>query len=441
MKHFVYTFFDENAKINTSYLQAYALSEAKNALLKQRVTLVDIKECEPQEDETAQEKDVTAKARPKLQKQKKTFFQKEKILALMSKANFMPSKRLNYDQFIIFLRELTVLLTAGMTVIRSLEILSEQTQDKVLKEAVRKVSVDVLKGDSLYAAFYKEGVFPKIFVNLVHAGEVSGELPKILMDLADYYEKERELKKRAYAALTYPITVLVVSILGVIFLASYIFPSFINIYASLKIELPLPTKIIVFIVECFRNKFFMLFLLAAVFLIFAALKNYIKTPQGRYQVDSIVVYLPVVGNILRKIALSRFARTLGTLYEEGLSMNRSLEITIQIINNSYYETQIKDITKKITVAGEPLSEALEEKNFIFPQMFISLVNVGEETGRVGVMLRKISLYFDEEVYYILDNMVNIIEPFIVIFVGGAVLFIMLSLFMPLYNLISQFGLG
>lgn len=419
MRTYNYTFYDKKAHIGQGFLQAYSLDDAKKILTQQKITLIKIEEYD------------AVKKTAKIEK-------KETIFSRISVAAILP-KKLNYDEFVIFLREFMVLIRSGIGIMNALEILSSQVKDKNFKKALIKISQEIYDGSSLYNAFGRQKFFPKLFINLLHAGEISGDLPKILNDLSEYYEKERELKKKAMSALTYPIIVLAVALGGVFFLVGYIFPSFIDIYKSFDVALPLTTKILIFVVNMLRNPIIAILLLAMLTTFIMFLKTYLNTPVGRYYFDGLMLRIPIISNITKKITLARFARTLGTVYENGLSLHQSLEISAEIAENTYYKKEFENILKRIEDEGILLSSAVSAKYSLFPKIFVNLVAAGEESGDLGNMLKKVSTYFEEEVYYIFDNLLNLLEPFIIIILGSIVLFIMLSLFLPLYTLITKFS--
>lgn len=437
MRSYSYTFYDKDGKIKKKYVNAYSLSEAEYSLIQQGITLIDIDECEniPQKPADLESSDTFKLAPQSPQAQKLKPAKPPSGFSFRS----IFARNINYDEFIIFLREFTALIKSGVTLLASLDLLAQYARDPILKKALHGVVNEIYNGSTMYGAFNKQkDVFPKIFVNLLYAGETGGNLAKIMQDLSDYYEKEREIRKKALSALTYPAVVLAFALLAVLFLTCYIFPGFISIYKNFNIELPLPTKVLIFFVDCVRNPYILLTTIAGLFFLYVLFNNYRKTPAGKYNFDVLMTGVPVINNILKKIMLARFARTLGTLYDDGISLHKSLEITNQIIDNAFYKSEIEKIINEIVDTGVPLSGAMAKKPAVFPVIFVNMAAAGEESGDIGYMLKKIALYYEEEIFYIFDNFVSIIEPVIIVVLGSAVLFIMLSLFLPLYNLISQF---
>lgn len=423
MHNYAYTYYDKDAHIKQGYIEAYTVNDAKKLLSRQDFNIIKIEEYYPDK----KDKKIEEAA-------------KESSFSFFLKGMRF-HKKLNYDEFIIFMKEFTVLIKSGIGIMSSLEILSNQIKDKTFKSALLKVSEDIYNGSSMYSAFDKQEIFPRLFVNLLHAGELSGDLPKILADLSEYYEKERELKKRALAAIVYPVTVLIVSLLGMVFMVTYIFPSFVSMFKNFNVDLPLPTKILIFTVEAAKNPVIISISIVSIIAITIFSKSFLSTPVGRYYFDKYILYVPVINNIIKKITIARFSRTLGTVYEDGMSLHHSLETAAEVIENAYYKQEFENIIKRIEDEGILLSTAISEKYFLFPKIFVNLISAGEESGELGPMLKKISGYFEEEIFYIFDNLLNLLEPFIVIILGSMVLFIMLSLFLPLYSLVTEFAPG
>jgi len=423
MRNYAYTYYDKDAHIKQGYIQAYTVIDAKKLLSRQDINIINIEEYYPDKKDKKIEE-----------------IKKESSFSLFLK-RMKFQKKLNYDEFIIFMKEFTALIKSGIGIMNSLEILAGQIKNKTFHDALLQISEDIYNGFSMYTAFDKQDIFPKLFVNLLRAGELSGDLPKILTDLSEYYEKERELRKRALAAVTYPVVVLIVSLLGMIFMVTYIFPSFVNMYKNFNTELPLPTKILIFTVDTAKNPVTVFTFAVCLIVIILFVKSFLNTTAGRYYFDRFILYIPVINNITKKITIARFARTLGTVYEDGMSLHSSLEAAAEIVENAYYKQEFKNIIKRIEDEGVQLSTAISEKYFLFPKIFVNLIAAGEESGDLGFMLKKISGYFEEEIFYIFDNLLNILEPFIVIILGSMVLFIMLSLFLPLYLLVTQFTPG
>lgn len=347
-------------------------------------------------------------------------------------------KSINYYDFVIFLREFSVLITSGIDVLSSLTLLAEHSSDAILRDALVKVVQNLNQGVPIDKAFSRDvKVFPEVFLSMIQAGVISGNLPKILRDLADYYERELKIRKKFMASMTYPIMVMIIAFLGIFFLVNYIFPGFINIFNQLSLKLPLPTRILIYSVNFFKDPMILLSMAVIAAGVFVVFSNYIKTPFGRYQYDWFKIKIPILGNILKKIMLCRFSRTLGTLYENGINLSYALDITCNVIDNKYYQEEIKKMKDEVLNSGSHMHEVAASKKNIFPPIFSHFIAIGEETGNMGVMLKKVTNYFEVEIFYVFDNFIVIIEPLIIAVLGGIVLFIILSLFLPLYSVINQ----
>lgn len=373
----------------------------------------------------------------------KTVEKKEKFkkaVKTISKRKFRVTDSINHDEFVIFLREVSVLINSGINIITALELLAEHSADPVLRRTLVKVVQNLRNGEPLHAAFSKDiKVFPKVFISMMQAGVISGNLPKILTDLADYYEKEMKIRKRFIASLIYPTAVLIAALLGVIFLTLYIFPTFMEVFASYNLKLPWPTKMLIFFVNFFRNPAALAAGLTIGCVLAMVILNYVKTPMGKYQIDWLFIKAPVIGNIIKKIMLCRFARTLGTLYESGINLSYALDITCEVIDNLYYQEEVKKLRDELLQTGIHMYKVIERQKKKFPPVFAHFTSIGEETGNLGAMMKKIAYYFEEEIFYLFDNFVNLMEPIIITVLGAIVMFIMLSLFLPIYSIINQFS--
>lgn len=364
----------------------------------------------------------------------------EKAVRAAGSRRLRLTESINYDEFVIFLRELSVLINSGINIITALELLAGHSADAVLRRALVKVVENLSNGAPLHVAFSKDiKIFPNVFISMMQAGVISGNLPKILADLADYYEKEMGIRKRFIAALIYPTAVFTAALLGMFFLTQYIFPTFMEVFVKYNMKLPWPTKMLMFSVSFFKNPVALVIGFAVICVLGMALFNYLKTPIGKYQFDWAVINFPVIGNIIKKIMLCRFARTLGTLYESGINLSYALDITCEVIDNSYYQDEVKKLRDEILQTGAHMYKVIEKQGKKFPSIFSHFVSVGEETGNLGAMMKKIAHYFEEEIFYLFDNFVNMIEPIIISVLGVIVMFIMLSLFLPIYSIISQFS--
>ncbi|MFH1454457.1 MAG: type II secretion system F family protein [Armatimonadota bacterium] len=428
MRTFTYSYYDKKGKIKTATIEAFNTYDAKSLLIEQGIAVIDVVEG----DKLPGLEEAETLRKEKIKKSKNDFFLfLEKIIIF--------SPKIKYDDFIIFLREFTVLYKSNINILRILEVLSENSRNATLKHSLIRVSKHIHDGSSISDAFAKEGtLYPSLFINLIAVGERGGNLAKILMDLADYYEKENRIIKKTVSSLVYPVIILIFAVLAVAFLTIYIFPTFASMFKSYKVELPVYTKILISLTDFIRNPVNLIGIFFTTALLFLLMGIYIKTPAGRYNIDKFILTMPGIGPVIRNITISRFTRALGTLYEDGINLTDSLDIAVKSIDNSFYRQEIKSVFKSIIDKGESISKGLSEKQKLFPRFFSSLIAVGEESGHLGYSLKRIASHFEEEVFYALDSMVAMIEPVIIFVLGIVILVIMLSLFMPLYTLVTQF---
>jgi type IV pilus assembly protein PilC len=343
--------------------------------------------------------------------------------------------KVNQQALTVFSRQFATMINAGLSLVRALDILAEQSEDKLLKAAIAEVKKDVEGGKSLSAALSKHRhIFSDLYISMVKAGEIGGMLDEVLDRLANFMEKDFQLKKKVQSAMTYPAMILVLAIGIVIFLVTYILPTFVNLFKEMDVKLPLLTQVLITVVEALKNPVVVVGLI--VLLIFGGigLSIYYQTPVGRKQIDLIKLNIPVFGLLNKKVAVSRFARTLGTLLSSGVSLMASLEIVSQVSGNAVIGSAIDSVRSRLR-EGENLSGPLSETG-LFPPMVTQMIAVGEETGNLDTMLNKIADFYDTEVEYTLSSLTSLIEPIMIVGMGGIVGFIVLAVFMPLYQLIT-----
>jgi|GEM_PF-187066 len=434
MAYYSYTAVDENGSISSGLVESADEFEALKTLKEKDLQVLNLKRKSFFFSRKPDDKTQVFLGKSIYSKKEK---QREIIRTVTAKRSIF-KKTVNYYDFVIFLREFSVLITSGIDIISSLTLLAEHSGDSVLREALVRVVQNLNQGVPIDRAFSRDvKIFPEVFLSMIQAGVISGNLPKILRDLADYYEKELSVRKKFMASMTYPIIVMIIAVLGIFFLVNYIFPGFINIFKQLNLNLPLPTKILIYSVNFFKKPMTMLSMAVIIGGIYVTFSSYIRTPFGRYQYDWFKMKTPVFGNILKKIMLCRFARTLGTLYENGINLSYALDITCNVIDNKYYKEEIKKMKDEVLNSGSRMHEVAASKDKIFPPIFAQFISIGEETGNLGAMLKKATNYFEVEIFYVFDNFIVIIEPLIIAVLGSIVLFIILSLFLPLYSVINQ----
>ncbi len=343
------------------------------------------------------------------------------------------AKRVKLKNMVIFSRQFATMIDAGVAIVRCLDILESQTKDPALKPVIGLCKKDVKGGISLTDAFSKHpGVFSRLYVNMVKAAETGGILDKILDRLAGFLETEQEVRGKIVSAMIYPVLVLVFALLMVVALLLFVLPKFKELFDSMNVELP-PTTKLLFGISAAAQHYWWLGLLMGVGGFFA-FKAYKKTDKGAYQVDNLKLKIPVVGELVLKMAISRFSRTFGTLIHSGVPMMRSLEIVGETSGNRVIAHAVENARNAIR-EGQKISVPLQQSG-LFPGMVTHMIDVGEETGRLSDMLTKVSDFYDMEVENAVKALTSMIEPCLIVVMGGMVGFIAVSIMAPIFKLIS-----
>jgi type IV pilus assembly protein PilC len=330
-------------------------------------------------------------------------------------------------------RQFATMVTSGLPILRSLAILEQQTESKVLAKAVSEIRVEIERGSSLSNAMAKHPkVFNDLFVAMVRAGEAGGVLEAVLLRLADNLEREVSLRRRIKSAMTYPVVVLGFVTLILMAMLLFVVPQFKSIYAQLNGVLPLPTRILLSVSETIRHRF--LIVAAVVAAAVYAFRRYKKTERGRDQWDRLKLRFPIFGSLFQKSALARFARVLGVLNRSGVPILQSLDVVSDTVNNSLMSKAVQDVKESVR-QGESLAKPLA-RHEIFPPMVVQMLAVGEETGALDTMLEKIAIFYDDEVTATVDSLTAIIEPLMIFIVGGAVGVSVIALYLPMFNIIK-----
>ncbi|MBI2265107.1 MAG: type II secretion system F family protein [Armatimonadetes bacterium] len=347
-------------------------------------------------------------------------------------------KRVNEQSLVVFSRQFATMINAGLAMVRCLDILAEQAEDKKLQEVLISVRRDVEGGSTLSAALGKfPDIFSTLYVSMVKAGEMGGVLDEVLDRLAGFMEKDFGLKKKVKSAMTYPAVILFMALGIVFFLVTYILPTFVSLFEGMQLTLPLPTKILITFTKGARD----LRIVVPVFIVLGiggfSLSQYVKSPVGKKQFDLLKLSVPVFGLLTKKVAISRFCRTLGTLLSSGVPIMQALEIVGRASGNEIVALTVTKIRDSIR-EGESIAVPMGESR-LFPPMVTQMVGVGEETGNLDAMLAKISDFYDTEVEYLLASLTSLLEPIMIVAMGGIVGFIVIAVFLPLYQLIGQLG--
>lgn len=362
------------------------------------------------------------------------FEEKKQELALNADI-FEKFNRVKSRDLVIFNNQLATMISSGITLVTSLNILSQQVENKKLQRVIAKVRDDVEGGASFSGALEKHpSVFSTLFVNMVNAGETGGALEEILKRLASFAEQSEDVRNNVKTAMTYPVLIITVALGVVIFLVTGVFPKFEVLFNSMDVPLPLPTKILLIISRLLRTYWIIIIIIVGV--IVFSFYRYRKTSVGKYNIDLFILKIPVFGSIIKKAAISRFARTLGTLINSGVPILQSLKIVETTVGNAAIAKIIATVSEHVN-RGESMANPLRE-NSIFPPMVGHMVAVGEESGTLDSILNKIADFYDTEVASIVKRLSSIIEPILLVVIGGMVGGIALALFLPMFNLIRVF---
>ena len=335
----------------------------------------------------------------------------------------------------IFTRQFSVMIDAGLPLVQCLEILAGQQENKIFQKVLTSTRASVEGGATLSAAMRQSGkVFDALYVNLVEAGETGGILDTILQRLASYIEKNVKLKRAVKSALVYPVAVVSVAAAVITLLLWKVVPIFATLFLGLGVDLPLPTRIVIGMSNFVGSIFG---LLIVVFLVGAVIgvKVWYGTPKGRYAIDAMLLKAPLVGLLLRKIAVARFTRTLGTLISSGVPILEGLDITARTAGNAVVERALLHVRKSLE-AGRNLADPLRETE-VFPGMVTQMIGVGEQTGAMDAMLQKIADFYEEEVDAAVKDLLSALEPAMIVFLGLVVGGIVISMYLPLFTLIGK----
>ncbi len=335
----------------------------------------------------------------------------------------------------IFTRQFATMINAGLPLVQCLDILSKQTEKEAFRQVIAGVMREVEAGNTLAESLGKKEnarVFDELFVNMVEAGEAGGILDEILMRLATFIEKAEALKRKVQGAMVYPGVVMTVALVATSFMLIFIIPTFARMFTGFGAELPLPTKIVMGLSSFLRSYWWALLL--GIVGIGAGIKQYYKTERGHLEIDRLLLQIPVLGDVLRKGAVARFTRTLGTLISSGVPILTGLEITARTAGNRVIQEAIMAARASIR-EGETISAPLRESK-VFPPMVVSMISVGEETGALDDMLTRIADFYDSEVDTAVDALTSMIEPLMIVFMGGIVGGMVVAMYLPMFKLIN-----
>jgi type IV pilus assembly protein PilC len=355
--------------------------------------------------------------------------EKGRELALPKLGGGVPAKDLA-----IFTRQFSVMIDAGLPLVQCLEILGTQQENKTFAKVLQQTRMDVEGGASLADAMRKHPkAFDDLYTNMIAAGEAGGILDTILKRLATYIEKNVKLKSQVKGALVYPVAVISIAAIVIAVILWKVIPTFASMFAGLNAELPLPTRIVIALSNWFVR--LLPFVVVGIVLIVVAFRRYYATYGGRRVVDKTILRLPIFGPVMQKIAVARFCRTLSTLISSGVPILDGLEITARTAGNAIVEDAIMAVRRGVE-SGLTVAQPLKDTG-VFPPMVVQMIGVGEQTGALDAMLSKIADFYEEEVDQAVANLLTLMEPVMILFLGGTVGGIIIAMYLPLFDLISK----
>jgi type IV pilus assembly protein PilC len=346
----------------------------------------------------------------------------------------LKGKSVNSKNLAVFTRQFSVMIDAGLPLVQCLEILGTQEEDKRFSQTILATRADVEAGMALADAMKRHPkTFDPLFTNMIAAGEAGGILDTILKRLATYIEKNVKLKSQVKSAMVYPIAVISIAILVVAVILWKVIPTFATLFQGLGAELPLPTRVVIALSNGLVA--YMPIVIVAIVAIGFAFRSYYATAGGRHVVDAVVLKLPVLGILMRKIAVARFCRTLSTLLASGVPILEALDITARTAGNAIVEEAIQT-TRSSIERGETIAAPLKD-TAVFPAMVVQMIGVGEATGALDTMLSKIADFYEEEVDVAVAGLLTLLEPLMIALLGGIVGGIVIAMYLPIFDLISK----
>ena len=373
---------------------------------------------------------------------------KEDVIAILGKKNIVPTLiaekpkkalfalggRIKDKDIVVFTRQFSTMINAGLPLVQALEILSTQVENKAFGKVIGQVKTDVESGLTYADSLKKHPkIFSELYANMVAAGEAGGILDTILNRLAAYIEKAMKLKKKVKGAMVYPAVISTVAVLVIVIIMVFVVPTFSRMFAQLGGTLPLPTRMVIglskFIAGTGGIVSLVSIIAAVVFII-----QFKRTEKGKKMIDFILLKLPIFGTLLNKVAVAKFTRTLGTLVSSGVPILDGLEITAKTSGNKVVEQAIMGVRKEV-VAGKTIAEPIKKAK-VFPPMVTHMIAVGESTGALDAMLGKIADFYDDEVDAAVTNLTAMMEPLLMVFLGTTVGFIVVAMYLPIFKLIT-----
>lgn len=407
---FVYKVRDNQGRVSEAYAQAESASVLRIRLQARGVDVIDIKE-------RTRRQELRLDAQESL----------DKIAALF--------EQISLKDMVVFSRQFAALVGSGVSMLRTLYIIVDQCPNKKLKRAIDEVRRLVESGLSLSDAMTRQaGIFDSLYISMVRAGEAGGILSEVLKRLADFLEYRQKLNQKVRAAMVYPSVVLLVAV-GVFWaMLTFVLPVFEGLFKNIGGELPAYTQFLISLSAAARSIWMVLFLIvcavAAVFV-----RNYYKTPTGRLQIDGIKLSIPLIGELIQKVSIARFSRTFGTLIQAGVPMLNALEVVKDTAGNAVVSSAVQKIHEEVRQGGTISKPMTRDK--LFPPMVTQMVAVGEETGKLDDMLTKIADFYDMEVENSVDSLTSVLEPIMVVLIGGVVGSVVVGMYLPIFTVINQ----
>jgi len=374
---------------------------------------------------------------------------REEVFAQLRKRNIIPTAvnekpkkaskfsfggKVKDKDIVVFTRQFSTMIDAGLPLVQTLEILSTQVENKGFGKTLAQIKTDVESGSTYADALRKhQKIFSELYVNMVAAGEAGGILDTILNRLASYIEKSMSLKKKVKGAMVYPAVVTSIAVLVIAVIMIFVVPTFSKMFTQMGGTLPLPTRIIINMSN-FIAGLGGLMTFGAIVAIVVSIKQFRNTEKGKKVTDTILLKLPIFGMLLNKVAVAKFTRTLGTLVSSGVPILDGLEITAKTSGNKVVEYAIMDVRKGVA-GGKTLAEPITKAK-VFPPMVTHMIAVGESTGALDAMLSKIADFYDDEVDAAVSNLTAMMEPMLMVFLGGSVGFIVVAMYLPIFKLIT-----
>jgi len=355
---------------------------------------------------------------------------KKKPKDLLENISFFQPKVKQQD-IIIFCRQFSTMIDAGLPIIQCLDILQSQQENPTFKKMLKDIKESVEGGQTLADSLKKyPNHFDSLFVNMVAAGEAGGILDVILRRLSVYMEKAARLKAQVKGAMTYPIVTLIIAVLVVAVILVFVIPVFEEMFASFGQGLPLPTQVVIAMSDFVQSKIW--WIIGGIVLVIFAFRRFYKTEKGRAMIDELTLRLPVVGILIRKVAVAKFTRTMGTMLASGVGILEALDIVAKTAGNKSIETAVYKVRTGIA-EGQTIADPLAETG-VFPPMVCQMIAVGESTGAIDSMMEKIADFYEEEVDQAVENLTSMIEPFMLVFLGVVIGGLVISMYLPIFQM-------